>query len=93
VEIAEIFEAMMLTCFGMAWPFSIYKMLKSKCSDGKSLLFLFIIFLGYVFGILFQIFGEFDIVLVLYVFNALIVSLDCILVIYYRRKNFKSNFS
>jgi hypothetical protein len=28
----DIFEALMLICFGAAWPFSIYKMLKTKKS-------------------------------------------------------------
>jgi len=33
----EIFEIIMLVCFGAAWPLSIYKLLKTKNSGGKSL--------------------------------------------------------
>ena len=65
----DIFEVIMLVCFGAAWPFSIYKMLKSKNSAGKSVLFLFIIFTGYIAGTLFQYFGERNIVIFLYMLN------------------------
>jgi len=31
----SVFEAIMLLCFGAAWPFSIYKSYKSKSIMGK----------------------------------------------------------
>ena len=33
----EIFEAIMLICFGIAWPFSIYKLIETKKAKGKSI--------------------------------------------------------
>lgn len=81
----EIFEALMLVCFGAAWPFSIYRMLKTKESHGKSLLFLSVILAGYVFGAFSQYFGERSVVIYLYVFNALLVSFDLFLTIKYGR--------
>ncbi len=79
----EIFEALMLVCFGAAWPFSIYRMLKTKKSHGKSRLFLSVILAGYVFGMLFQYFGERNAVIFLYFLNILMVSFDLILTIRY----------
>ena len=48
----SLFEIGMLICFGVSWPVSIAKSLRTKNVSGKSPLFLFIIDLGYVFGIL-----------------------------------------
>ena len=42
----------MLICFGAAWPFSIYKSLKSKSTAGKSLIFLIVVEVGYIAGII-----------------------------------------
>ncbi|MDP8261736.1 MAG: hypothetical protein P9M13_00355 [Candidatus Ancaeobacter aquaticus] len=83
----DIFEVIMLVCFGAAWPFSIYKMLKSKNSAGKSVLFLFIIFTGYIAGTLFQYFGERNIVIFLYMLNACMVMTDIGLTMLYRKNN------
>jgi len=51
----NIFESIMLICFGFAWPISIYKSLVSKKTAGKSLLFLVVLQIGYVAGILFKL--------------------------------------
>ena len=80
----SIFEAVMLFCFGVAWPFSIYRSYKSRTNAGKSLSFLYVVFLGYVSGTLHKIIYNFDMVIVLYVLNGLMVFIDIIL--YYRNK-------
>ncbi len=82
----DIFEALMLVCFGAAWPFSIFRMLKTKKSHGKSLLFLSVILAGYIFGLLFQYFGERNAVIFLYLFNILMVSFDLILTMKYGKR-------
>jgi len=51
----NIFESIMLVCFGFAWPLSIYKSFVSKKTAGKSLLFLLVLQIGYVAGILFKL--------------------------------------
>ena len=51
-----LFEFLMLCCFGISWPFSIMKSLRSKTTRGKSLGFMLLIELGYVFGIIHKIF-------------------------------------
>jgi hypothetical protein len=80
----HIFEALMLVCFGAAWPFSIHKMLKTKRSRGKSLPFLIVIFFGYVYGILFASFSGRSAVIFLYLLNASMVIFDIGLTIKYR---------
>lgn len=80
----SIFEIMMLVCFGAAWPTSIYKSLKSKSIEGKSVLFLYIILSGYLFGALHKIFYAYDAVIFLYILNFSMVFVD--LLLYYRNK-------
>ena len=78
----SFFEAGMLICFGAAWPLSIYKSWKSRQTGGKSILFLFVVFIGYVSGIFHKIFFSPDKVIYLYCLNALMVGTDILL--YYR---------
>ena len=82
----DIFEAIMLVCFGCAWPFSIYKTWKTKNATGKSIFFISIIFVGYISGILFEVFGEFNYVVYLYILNSFIVFIDLILSIKYQKQ-------
>ena len=49
--IAELFEAVMIICFGLSWPLSVYKSWKSRTAKGKSLPFEIFIWIGYIFGI------------------------------------------
>ncbi|MDY0362493.1 MAG: hypothetical protein RBR08_13650 [Desulforegulaceae bacterium] len=72
----SLFEILMLICFGSAWPASIYKSYTSKSNSGKSLVFMVIIFTGYVSGVFHKIFYHYDNVIWLYVFNALLVAVD-----------------
>ncbi|MDD5721000.1 MAG: hypothetical protein PHT16_00935 [Candidatus Pacebacteria bacterium] len=75
----SIFEIGMLVCFGSAWPFSIYRSYTSRKNNGKSVTFLFILLLGYIFGILHKIFYNFDLVIYLYILNSIMVSIDILL--------------
>ena len=49
--IATAFETVMIICFGLSWPFSVYKSWKSRTTKGKSLQFEIFLWIGYVFGI------------------------------------------
>jgi len=82
----SIFEFIMLICFGVAWPVSIYKSYKSKSVEGKSVLFLFVIFIGYIAGIIHKLTYSFDFVIYLYALNGLMVLID--IGLYYRNKFF-----
>ena len=80
----SFFEALMVICFGLAWPASIYKSYKSKSNKGKSLGFLFIVLLGYASGVLHKIFYSCDLVIALYLINSMMVIID--ICIYFRNK-------
>ncbi len=75
----------MLLCFGAAWPFSIYKTVQCGDVRGKSILFLLIVLLGYIFGILHKMFYNFDNVIYLYAFNGLMVATDIALYVRYKK--------
>jgi uncharacterized membrane protein YbjE (DUF340 family) len=72
----SIFEVVMLVCFGVAWPFSIHKSLRTVSTEGKSLVFLIIVVIGYASGILHKMFYNYDRVIYLYALNALMVCID-----------------
>ena len=72
----SVFEALMLICFGLSWPFSIARAIRDKSSKGKSLLFLILLDLAYICGILHKVLVDTDIVLILYALNFVLVSID-----------------
>ena len=76
----EIFELIMLICFGLSWPISVYKSLRSGSTKGKSAVFILAIIIGYVAGIAGKLVGgQLSYVLALYILNLAMVSLDLIL--------------
>ena len=79
--IAEIFEIIMIVCFGFSWPMNVIKSYRSRTTKGKSLPFLLLIITGYVFGIIGKLIGGgFKwYVLFFYVLNLLMVSTDLLL--------------
>ncbi len=82
----QIFEIIMLICFGLSWPISVYKSLTSKSTQGKSLVFMIAIILGYICGIAGKIIGgQINYVLVLYLLNLFFVAFDVVL--YFINKN------
>lgn len=78
-------EAVMMVCFGFSWPASIWKTWTVKNPEGKSLLFLVLVEIGYLAGIANKLLDRCDWVVVLYIVNALMVLTDLVLVLYYRR--------
>lgn len=83
---ATIFEGMMLLCFGLSWPISVYKSITSKSTKGKSVVFISAILIGYICGIAGKIASDnINYVLAIYIFNFTVVSIDFIL--YFINKN------
>lgn len=74
-----VFEFLMLFCFGFSWPFSILKSLRSGSTKGKSLMFMLLIFFGYVFGIVHKVLYNFNWVTWAYVALLFLVSFDLFL--------------
>ena len=85
------FEVTMLICFGSAWPLSIHKSIKSRSVEGKSVLFLYVVLVGYLAGMFHKVLYAMDFVIVLYIINFLMVLLD--ILIYYRNKVYHSRTS
>lgn len=87
---STIFEAMMIICFGISWPLSIYKSYKSKTTKGKSLLFIIFILLGYSCGISSKIIsGKITYVLFFYILNFIMVAVD--IGLYFRNLKLQNN--
>ena len=78
----EIFEAVMVICFGLSWPMSVYKSWTSRTARGKSLTFELFILLGYISGIVGKLVsGSITYVFVFYILNTVMVTADILLYI------------
>ncbi len=85
---SNLLEALMILCFGLSWPMSVYKAYTSRTAKGKSLQFELLILIGYIFGIARKILqlqnGEgsgwiFYMAFVFYIFNITLITIDIIL--------------
>ena len=77
---AQVFEVLMLVCFGLSWPFNIMKSYRSRTARGKSVGFEVLILIGYLLGITGKfISGNVTYVVVVYVLDILMVSCDFII--------------
>ena len=87
MEIAPILETIMLVCFGFSWPINLIKAYKARTAKSTSLPFILLIITGYIAGISAKIvLGNINYVLVAYLLNLAIVSLN--LVVYFRNVTF-----
>ena len=83
----QIFEFIMLACFGLSWPISVYKSIKSKTTQGKSVVFIVAIIIGYISGIIGKIVNDqLTYVLIIYCFNLIVVSVDLVLFFINRKR-------
>lgn len=86
---AEILEIVMILSFGASWPANVIKSYKARTTKGKSLLFLCLIFFGYIAGISSKLVNEAYMasfnskwyVLIFYILNLIMVGIDLILYI------------
>lgn len=81
---SELLEIIMVVSFGASWPFNVIKSYRARTTKGKSLLFLVLIFFGYICGIISKLTAESFkwYVLFFYVLNLIMVGAD--LVLYWR---------
>ena len=84
-----LFDMVMLICFGLSWPAAIIKTVKSKTVKGASILMYVFVFIGYVSGVFFKIFYRFDLVIIAYLINTLMVGIQIVLYFYYGFKEKK----
>lgn len=89
---SELLEIIMIVAFGASWPLNVVKAYKGRSTKGTSILFLSLIFFGYIAGILSKFlnqaymenFSKKWYVLVFYFLNLIMVGLAIIL--YFRNK-------
>jgi len=80
---SELFEAFMIISFGISWPISISKSIKSRTAKGKSVVFMLFVLFGYACGITSKLLkSNLTYVFVFYVLNFIMVAID--LSLYYR---------
>ena len=76
----EIFESIMLICFGISWPLSVIKNYRARTARNMSLGFTLLIITGYIFGIAAKLqSGSFSYVLVIYFINLAAVTANLII--------------
>jgi len=91
---AEILEIIMIVSFGISWPLNVVKSYKARTNCGQSLVFLLLIFSGYIAGITSKLLndaymaqiGQKWFVLFFYVLNSIMVAAN--LFIYARNTKF-----
>ena len=82
---AEILETLMIISFGISWPTSIHTSYTARSTKGKSLLFLFFIFVGYLFGIAAKLLtNNLNLAFWFYILNSVMVFTDICL--YFRNR-------
>ena len=72
------FEAAAIFCFGVYWPFSLRKMLKTKQTEGKSLVLPWLFILGCACAVYDKLFYNLDLTIFLY------ITFACFAFAYYR---------
>lgn len=84
---SEILETLMLVCFGISWPMSLYKNIKAKTAKTMSLGFILMITAGYIAGISAKLcLGCYNYVLIIYFLNLFVVSMN--IIVYFINRNY-----
>ena len=77
---AQIFEIIMLCCFGASWPFNIAKSIRSRTARGKSHIFEICVIVGYLCGLAGKLLsGNVTYMVVFYLVDILMVATDLVL--------------
>lgn len=77
---SEILETLMLICFGISWPMSLYRNIKAKTAKTMSLGFILMITTGYIAGICAKLYSHcYNYVLIIYFLNLFVVSMNVVI--------------
>ncbi len=80
MSIPVLCETIMIICFGLSWPANIMKSIRSRTAKGKSLPFLCLIEIGYIFGIIGKIITRtYNLATIFYFINFFMVLTDILL--------------
>lgn len=90
MQMASLFESIMILCFGISWPLSIVRSYRSRSTKGKSLLFMCVIAFGYICGIIAKFLAHtYNLAFWFYFPNIIMVSID--IGLYFRNKKIEKN--
>lgn len=79
----SVLETIMLICFGLSWPLNLIKAYRAQTARGTSFPFILLIITGYIAGIAAKVIsGQINYVLIAYLLNLAIVSLN--VAVYFR---------
>ena len=82
----QIFEVIMLLCFGASWPVNIAKSIRSRTARGKSVISEICIITGYLFGLTAKVVsGQITYVAAFYILDIVMVAIDLVLTFRNRR--------
>jgi fructose-specific phosphotransferase system IIC component len=90
--LSQALEGTMLVCFGVSWPFSILKAVRTRRTEGKSAVFVSRVLAGYLVGLAAKWVragwrpGALEPVAAIYAVNAAVVAVDLALFVRYRRR-------
>ncbi|HOA30661.1 MAG TPA: hypothetical protein PLI11_00245 [Clostridia bacterium] len=88
MELHDILETLMIVCFGVSWPMSIIRSVRSKSTKGKSLLFMCFIALGYLCGIISKLMSHtYNLAFWFYFPNIIMVLTD--IALYFRNRRYE----
>jgi CDP-diglyceride synthetase len=88
MELHDILETLMIVCFGVSWPMSIIRSVRSKSTKGKSLLFMGFIALGYLCGIISKLMSHtYNLAFWFYFPNIIMVLTD--IALYFRNRRYE----
>ena len=85
MDIASIFETLMIVSFGISWPVNVSKAIRSRSTKGKSIMFDYFILAGYICGLISKFMTQtFNLAFYFYFPNIIMVLAD--IVVYYRNR-------
>ena len=89
---SQLLEAAMLICFGCSWPMNLITNIKCKSAKSMSLPFILLITAGYIAGISAKLIThQINYVLIVYILNIIIVSMNIAVYFYNRRLDNKTD--
>lgn len=87
--LASILETVMIICFGLSWPLSIRRSITSKSTQGKSLMFMVFILIGYFAGLSSKMLTQtYNLAFYFYFPNIIMVVTD--IALYFKNKKYEA---
>lgn len=89
MDIASVFETLMIISFGISWPVNVSKAVRSRSTKGKSIMFDYFILAGYICGLISKFMTHtFNLAFWFYFPNIIMVITD--IVVYYRNRKLEA---